>query len=138
MAADQGKYTPAFHGGVLPTVQRQHSSSGTGKPSGGSIQIRVDSEIVTALGQPTTLECQVVQWSEGRTLEEWLHCGRKCEGEKYLKLGDGEWRYLYIKETCLEDEGTYQVVVEEDGVRAENTIKVRVAQPILQTGIGEL
>jgi len=140
MAAD--KYTPEFHEGVLTAVQRQNSSSSSATesfsshgPRDGSVQVRLASEVVTALGQPTTLECLVVQWSAGRTVEvQWLHGGRKCEGENYSKFCNGGWQYLCVKETCLADEGTYKVVVEEDGVRAESSVNVRVAQPALQTG----
>ncbi len=138
--AGKEKYTPVLHDSIIPTVQRQTSLGATfdeesPKNVGGNLKIQMADEAVASLGQPTTLECQVLPWSEERHGHvRWLHDGLACEGDEYLFLSEGGQRFLYIKDTAVNDGGCYTVVAKDGETTVQKSMEVRIAQPELQKG----
>lgn len=152
MAKQMGKqkYTPEFHECIVPgQVQRQQSTglsfgqdleadespedtpmSPEGDMVAGPRIHLLNDHVITSLGHPTTLECQVPEWSSvDDGCLEWVHGGKVCKGERYLSLSDAGLRYLFIRETLAEDDGEYTVVASNDAAKSEKVVNVRVAQP---------
>ena len=140
--ADKQKYTPIFHECAVPgKLQRQKSSGRTDefladnleRPAGEIPGPRVrllNHQVITSAGQPTTLECQVLEWnSEGEQYVQWFHGGVVCNGERYLSLSDTGGHYLFIKDTVTEDGGEYIIIASCGRAKTERVVFVRVTQP---------
>lgn len=135
------KYTPAFHECVVPGQLQRQQSTGLSfhqdldtdevlevtQVPGPRIRLLND-HVITSVGQPTTLECQVPEWSSDREgFVDWVHSGEVCNGERYLSLRDAGLFYLFIKDTIAEDGGVYTVVARIGAARSEREMNVRVA-----------
>ena len=141
--ASKQKYTPEFHACAVPgQLKRQQSSSlsfdqdldeenvattSSGEIPGPGIRILID-EVVTSVGQPTTLECQVSSLgSEGNV--EWIHGEEVCRGKYYLFLSDSDQHYLFIRSTAVEDGGKYTIVAKSASAMTKRVVEVQVSLP---------